>query len=611
MLSPVNLRIEDYALIGNTRTAALAGRDGSINWLCAPRFDSGACFASLLGGADNGFWRLAPSNSTFSSTRRYRQDTLILETEFKCGEGVVTVIDFMPIAARSGRVDLARVVRGTSGSVPMRSEAVFRFDYGRTIPWIRQSDGGLNAIAGPNAVSLSATVPTQADAGAILSEFTLAEGGTEVFLAAFYPSHENEPPRGDALAMLSETDQWWRAWSAQCSYRGRWREAVVRSAITLKALTYGPTGGIVAAPTTSLPEYIGGPRNWDYRYCWLRDATFTLYALLICGYVDEAKAWREWLLRAIAGRPSDLQIMYGLAGERDLPEFELPWLGGYADSKPIRIGNAAHQQFQLDVYGEVMDTLYVAAKYGLPPENEVWGIQSQLMDFIESAWKLPDEGIWEIRGERQHFTHSKVMAWVAADRAVKSISRYQFEGPVDRWKAIRDDIRREVLTRGYDAKRNTFVQHYDSAALDASLLMIPLVGFLPARDPRVIGTADAIQRELVKDGLVMRYATATGVDGLPPGEGAFLPCTFWLADNLALQGRYEEAKDLFERLLSLCNDLGLLSEEYDPVQRRQTGNFPQAFTHVCLINTAHNLTLAEGPALHRCEEPLAAGTPNP
>jgi GH15 family glucan-1,4-alpha-glucosidase len=595
----MSLRIEDYAIIGDTHTAALAGRDGSIDWLCAPRFDSGACFAALLGGANNGFWRLAPSGGGSVSSRRYRKDSLILENVFATPSGNVTVIDFMPMSDRTGRVAVVRIVKGTSGSVQMRSEAVFRFDYGRTVPWIRQGQDAFNAIAGPNAVTLHSTVPVQPQDAAFRAEFTIAAGATEIFIAEFYPSHEQPPQPRDGLAMLQATEQWWNAWAAQCKCEGPWRDAVVRSLITLKALTYQPTAGIVAAPTTSLPESLGGSRNWDYRYCWLRDSTFTLYAFLLCGYADEAKEWREWLLRAIAGRPQDMQIMYGLAGERDLPEFEVPWLGGYANSKPVRIGNAAHQQFQLDVYGEVMDTLYVAGKYGVPPDDDVWVMQAQLMDFIESAWQHPDEGIWEIRGERQHFTHSKVMAWVAADRAVKSIARYKLEGPTEKWAALRDQIHREVCARGFDTKRNSFVQHYDTDALDASSLIIPMVGFLPAHDPRVRGTVEAIQRELMQDGLVARYATQTGVDGLPPGEGAFLPCSFWLADNLAMQGRHAEARELFERLLQLRNDVGLLSEEYDPVQRRQTGNFPQALTHVCLINTAHNLMLGEGPAVQR------------
>ena len=604
----MSLRIEDYAIIGDTHTAALAGSDGSIDWLCAPRFDSGACFAKLLGNANSGFWRLAPAGGGAVSSRRYRKDTLILESDFVTASGSVTVIDFMPMAERTGRVAVVRIVKGTSGSVQMRSEAVFRFDYGRTVPWIRQGQGGFNAIAGPNAVTLHSTVPVQPEDATFRAEFTIAAGATEVFIAEFYPSHEKAPEPRDGLAMLQATEQWWRAWAARCQCEGPWRDAVVRSLITLKALTYQPTAGIVAAPTTSLPESLGGSRNWDYRYCWLRDSTFTLYAFLLCGYADEAKEWREWLLRAIAGRPQDMQIMYGLAGERDLPEFEVPWLGGYADSKPVRIGNAAHQQFQLDVYGEVMDTLYVAGKYGVPPDADVWVMQAQLMDFIESAWQHPDEGIWEIRGERQHFTHSKVMAWVAADRAVKSISRYKLEGPTEKWTALRDQIHREVCTRGFDTKRNSFVQHYDTDALDASSLIIPMVGFLPAHDARVRGTVEAIQRELMHDGLVLRYATQTGVDGLPPGEGAFLPCSFWLADNLSMQGRHSEARDLFEKLLQLRSDVGLLSEEYDPVQRRQTGNFPQALTHVCLVNTAHNLMLGEGPAVQRAGHNQSSGS---
>ncbi|HUN59339.1 MAG TPA: glycoside hydrolase family 15 protein [Candidatus Binataceae bacterium] len=597
----MSLYIEDYAIIGDTCTAALVGHDGSIDWLCAPRFDSGACFAALLGGANNGFWRLAPAGGEVKSQRHYRQDTLVLETDFATATGSVRVIDFMPTSDRTGRVAVVRIVKGISGAVPMRSEAVFRFDYGRTVPWIRQRENGFNAVAGPNAVTLQSTVPMHPENGAFCSDFTISGGATEVFAAEFYPSHEHEPGACDGLAMLSITEQWWRAWAARCRWEGEWRDAVVRSAITLKALTYRPTAGIVAAATTSLPENLGGSRNWDYRYCWLRDSTFTLYALLLCGYADEAKEWREWLLRAIAGRPQDMQIMYGIAGERDLPEFEVPWLSGYGNSKPVRIGNAAHQQFQLDVYGEVMDTLYVAGKYGVPSDNDVWRMQTQLMEFIESAWQHPDEGIWEIRGERQHFTHSKVMAWVAADRAIKSIKRYRLGGPIAKWTAMRDQIHREVCERGFDRQRNSFVQHYDTTALDASLLMIPLVGFLPAHDARVRGTVDAIRRELMKDGLVERYATETGVDGLPPGEGAFLPCSFWLADNLTVLGHYDEARELFERLLALRNDLGLLAEEYDPVKQRLTGNFPQALTHVCLINTAHNLMLGAGPALQRAD----------
>jgi GH15 family glucan-1,4-alpha-glucosidase len=597
----MSLRIEDYAIIGDTCTAALVGRDGSIDWLCAPRFDSGACFAALLGKENNGFWRLSPADGQVRSQRRYRQDTLILETDFATATGNAIVTDFMPMSDRSGHVAVVRIVKGTGGTVSMRSDAVFRFDYGRTVPWIRQREDGLHAIAGPNAMTLHSTVPLRPDDGAFRAEFTISEGATAVFVAEFYPSYEPEPAPRDGLVMLSNTEQWWRAWAAKCGWTGQWREPVVRSAITLKALTYHPTAGIVAAPTASLPEGLGGSRNWDYRYCWLRDSTFTLYALLLCGYAEEAKAWREWLLRAIAGRPQDMQIMYGVAGERDLPEFEVPWLAGYENSKPVRIGNAAHQQFQLDVYGEVMDTLYVAGKYAVASDNDVWQMQVQLMEFVESAWQHPDEGIWEIRGQRQHFTHSKVMAWVAADRAIKSIRRYKLDGPIAKWTALRDQIHREVCARGFDSKRNRFVQHYDSTALDASLLMIPLVGFLPARDARVRGTVEAIQRELMKDGLVERYATETNVDGLPPGEGAFLPCSFWLADNLSVLGRHDEALELFERLLGLRNDLGLLAEEYDLSNRRQIGNFHQALTHVCLINTAHNLMLSAGPAVQRAD----------
>jgi GH15 family glucan-1,4-alpha-glucosidase len=597
----MSLRIEDYAIIGDTRTAALVGKGGSIDWLCVPRFDSDACFAALLGSEENGFWRLAPSNLQGTSRRRYRAETLILETEYESATGSATVIDFMPVIEQSVRTALIRIVKGTGGSVSFRSNALFRFSYGRTFPWIRERDDHFHVVAGPHAVALHSSVPMRIEEGGLSAEFAVHEGDTKIFVAAFCPSYAQEHEPLDGFGLLEKTERWWSDWASQCKWEGPWRDAVVRSAITLKALTCSPTAGIVAAPTSSLPEFLGGRRNWDYRYCWLRDSTFTLYALLLCGYHEEATKWREWLLRAIAGRPEDMQIMYGLAGERDLPEFEVPWLKGYADSAPVRIGNAAHQQFQLDVYGEVMDTLYVSGKYGVPPDADVWQVQGRLMDFIESAWKQPDEGIWEIRGERRHFTHSKVMAWVAADRAVKSIKRYKLDGPEDKWIALRDSIHREVCDRGFSAKRNSFVQHYDTEALDASLLIIPMVGFLPAKDPRVRGTVDAIQRELVKDGLVARYLTESGVDGLPPGEGTFLPCSFWLADNLSMIGRNPEARELFERLLQLRNDVGLLSEEYDPAEQRLVGNFPQALTHVCLINTAHNLMLHDGPAVSRAD----------
>ena len=593
--------IEDYALIGNLRTAALVDRTGSIDWLCVPRFDSGACFASILGDKTNGRWLLAPQGGVKQVRRKYRDDTLLLETEFETESGVATVIDFMPVAERPEQVDVIRIVKGIRGQVPMRTEVIIRFDYGHTLPWVRKRDYGISAVSGPIAIAFRTEVPLRSEDYTTVGEFSIAEGQSVTFRMTGYPSHEGEPGDADPLGMLSATEQGWRDWAGRCSSQGEWRDTVVRSLITLKALTYTPTGGIIAAPTTSLPEALGGPRNWDYRFCWLRDSTFTLYALLISGYIDEARAWREWLLRAIAGHPQDTQIMYGVAGERMLTELELPWLTGYEKSAPVRIGNAAHEQFQLDVYGEVIDTLHVARKYKLERNPDAWRLQTALMDFLESGWKLPDEGIWEVRGPRRDFTHSKVMAWVAVDRSIKEIRKGFGDGPLDRWVALRDEIHRDVCTRGFDVERNSFVQYYGSKSLDASLLMIPLVGFLPAKDPRVVSTVRAIERELIYRGLVLRYPTETGVDGLPPGEGAFLPCTFWLADNFALAGRQREARELFVRLLDLRNDVGLLSEEYDPVLRRQLGNFPQAFTHVSLVNTAHNLVQVAGPAAHRSE----------
>jgi GH15 family glucan-1,4-alpha-glucosidase len=595
-------RIEDYALIGNTHTAALVGRDGSIDWLCMPRFDSGACFAALLGGPENGRWLMAPEGETIAVRRRYRDSTLILETEFETKDGVAAVVDFMPIAEHRDRVDLIRIVRGVRGHVRMHTELALRFDYGRTIPWVTSHDFGLRAVAGPNAVRIRTSARLHGKDFTTVGSFSVAEGQSIPFSLTWYPSNENEPGTRHPLRMLTETEKYWQEWSAKYTEQGPWHEAVLRSLITLKALTHRRTGGMVAAPTTSLPESIGGERNWDYRYCWLRDATLTLYALLISGYTQEAIEWREWLVRAVAGHPQDTRIMYGLSGERLLQEFELPWLPGYENSSPVRVGNGAHDQLQLDVYGEVMDSMHVAMKYGIAPQDDSWRVQVALMDFLETGWRQPDSGIWEVRGPRRDFTHSKVMAWVAADRAVKAVERFKAEGPVEKWRAMREEIHRDVCTRGFNTERNAFVQYYGSKALDASLLMIPLVGFLPANDPRVIGTVAAIQRELVHDGLVSRYQTETGVDGLPPGEGAFLACTFWLVDNLALTGRYSEAREIFEQLLSLGNDLGLLSEEYDPVLKRQVGNFPQAFTHVCLVNSAHNLTLAEqAPATHRAK----------
>ena len=529
----MSLRIEGYALIGNMHTAALVGIDGSLDWLCLPRFDSPACFAALLGGPQNGRWLIAPRQEQHGVRRRYRDDTLILETEFRCAGGTAVLIDFMPVAERTGRVDVVRVIEGRAGRVPMRSELILRFDYGSTLPWVTQRKDGLRAIAGPDAIRLRSPIKLRGKDFSTVSEFEVSAGESVAFVMTRYASHLDEPRGRDPAEMLSETERWWEKWSARCTYRGEWREAVLRSLITLKALTYRPTGAIVAAPTSSLPEKIGGVRNWDYRYCWVRDATFTLYALLIAGYTEEARAWRQWLLRAAACHPKELRIMYGLAGERRLNESEIDWLAGYENSRPVRIGNAAHQQFQLDVYGEMVDALHVARRYGMRYDDDAWRMQRGLIDFLESAWERPDDGIWEMRGPRRPFVHSRMMAWVAVDRAIKEVERRGVKGPVDRWRALRTRIHDDVCRNGFNSMRGAFVQSYGADALDASLLMMPLVGFLPATDPRVVGTVEAIQRELMTDGLVRRYSE--GVDGLPPGEGAFLPCTFWLVDCLRVE----------------------------------------------------------------------------
>lgn len=592
-------RIEDYALIGDMQTAALVGLDGSIDWLCMPQFDSRACFSALLGTRDHGHWQIAPREPVLSVRRRYRGHTLVLETEFTTANGVVRVVDCMP--RRDQLPDIVRLVEGVSGVVPMRAELVIRFDYGSVLPWVRTIDGVLRAVGGPDAMSFWSPVPTEGVDLTTQSEFLVRAGEQLPFVLMWHPSHVTTPPPIDGIEAIRETEAWWQEWSDRCTYQGPWREEVVRSAITLKALTFAPTGGIVAAVTTSLPEQLGGPRNWDYRYCWLRDATFSLYSLLICGYVEEAAAWRNWLLRAVAGDPSTLQIMYGVCGDRRLPEMELPWLPGYEGSTPVRIGNGAYNQRQLDVFGEVMDALHVARRSGLAPDADAWHLQRQLLTFLELVWEQPDEGIWEVRGPQRHFTHSKVMAWVAFDRGIKAIEEYDFDGPIDRWRGHRDRLHEEICARAYDPHRNTFTQYYGSQELDASLLMIPLVGFIPADDPRMIGTVEAIERDLMVNGFVLRYATSeTGeVDGLPGGEGAFLACSFWLADNYVLQGRHDEAEALFGRLLAVANDVGLMAEEYDPVARRLLGNFPQAFSHVSLINTARNLARAKGPAEDR------------
>jgi GH15 family glucan-1,4-alpha-glucosidase len=593
----MTLRIEDYALIGDCEGAALVGCDGSIDWLAVPRFDAGACFAALLGTNDHGRWSLAPAKNSRPIGRRYRDSTMVLETDLSGEGGRVRIIDFMPPA--DGRADVVRIVEGLEGEVRMRMELVIRFDYGSIVPWVRSIERGISAIAGPDALLLDADAPLHGENLRTVAEFSLRSGERRSFVLTWFHSATEPPPRISAEAALSDTEKFWRDWSERSKCEGPYQGAVARSLLTLKALTYAPTGGIVAAPTTSLPEAIGGERNWDYRCCWLRDATFVLYALLISGYGDEASAWRRWLVRAVAGSPSELRILYGLGGERRLPELTLPWLPGYEGSAPVRTGNAASEQHQLDVYGEVADAFHLARRHGLPLDENAWRIEQALLGFLERDWQNPDEGIWEIRGPRQQFTHSKVMAWVAVDRAIKAVERFGCDGPVEKWRTLREAIHRDVCERGFDARAGAFTQAYGSKHLDASLLMMPLVGFLPCDDPRVRGTIDAIGRHLSHEGFILRYDTGTGVDGLAPGEGVFLTCSFWMVDNLALQGRREEAKALFERLLSIRNDVGLLAEEYDPVNRRMLGNFPQAFSHVGLINSAHNLTRRGGPAEDR------------
>ena len=586
-------RIEDYGLIGDLQTAALVSRHGCIDWLCFPRFDSGACFAALLGDEENGRWSLRPASDITSAQRRYRGDTLVLETELACDEGVVRLIDFMP--PRGEAPDVVRIVEGVEGTVPMKMRMSIRFDYGSIVPWVRRKDEGLHAVAGPDALLLATPIDLVGRNLHTEAEFDVAPGDRVPFVLTWYPSNRPSPERVDAEQALVDTESFWREWVTDCVHVGRFREPLVRSLVTLKALTYAPTGGIVAAATTSLPEALGGVRNWDYRYCWLRDATLTLLALVRAGYDGEARAWRDWLLRAIAGRPGEVQIMYGIAGERRLTEVELEWLPGYERSTPVRIGNAASQQRQLDVYGEVLDALYHARLSGLEPSKDAWALIRKLLQWLEKGWREPDEGIWEVRGPRRHFTHSKVMAWVAFDRAVRMIEEDGLGGPVDRWRALREEIHDEVCREGLSEKLGAFTQSYGLDRLDASLLMIPLVGFLPADDERVVATVAAIERELVEDGLVTRYRADeenTDVDGLPPGEATFLPCSFWLVQVYALQGRLDEAEKLFERLIGLRNDLGLLSEEYDVKAERLVGNFPQAFTHLTLVDAA--LTLDEG-----------------
>ncbi|MEU4067101.1 glycoside hydrolase family 15 protein [Streptomyces wedmorensis] len=588
-------RIDDYALIGDLQTAALVGRDGSVDWLCLPRFDSAACFAAILGDENNGHWRIAPKGATTCASRGYAEDSLVLETYWETRTGTVRVVDFMPQRDRSP--DLMRIVEGISGSVEMSAVLRLRFDYGSIVPWVRRADDHRVAIAGPDSVWLRSEphVKTWGQQFSTCSSFTVDAGERVAFVLTWHPSHEPRPALVDPYEALEQTLADWREWSARCTYEGPHRDAVVRSLITLKALTYAPTGGIMAAPTTSLPEELGGVRNWDYRSCWLRDSSLTLGALLAAGYVEEAAAWRDWLLRSVAGDPADLQIMYGPAGERRLPETGLPWLRGYADSAPVRTGNAAVDQFQLDVYGEVMDSLHRAREAGIPPERHAWNLQLSLLGFLESTWREPDEGLWEVRGPRRHFTHSKVMAWVAADRAVRTLeSDPSLPGDAARWRAMRDEIHAQVCARAYDPVRNTFTQSYGSRELDAATLLIPRVGFLPPDDPRVVGTVDAVRAELTQDGFVRRYSVDSGaVDGLPGQEGTFLVCSFWLADALRMTGRADEARELFDRLVGLTSDVGLLAEEYDPATGRQLGNFPQAFSHIGLVGTAFALAAAE------------------
>ncbi|WP_442894410.1 glycoside hydrolase family 15 protein [Bradyrhizobium sp. AZCC 1708] len=588
-------RIEDYALIGDCRTAALVAADGSIDWLCLPRFDSDSCFATLLGMKDNGYWLVAPK--AFRSTaRRYRPGSLILETEFTAEQGRVRVTDFMPYGAQHSAI--VRIVEGVAGSVDMRSELKVRFDYGITVPWVNRTEKGtLSFVAGASLLGLLADVPVRGEDMTSVSDFTISSGERKTFVLSHRVSYEHTRlSKPDALQLLAHTEEFWRAWSGRCAAAGPYSNHVIRSLITLKALTFDPSGGIVAAATTSLPEHLGGRRNWDYRFCWVRDATLTLQTLMGAGYYDEARAWRNWLIRAVAGSPKQLQIMYGVTGERRLTEWEVDWLEGYEHSKPVRIGNAAHTQLQLDVYGELMDALYQARRGGLREHKRAWAIQCTLLTHLKDIWTKPDEGIWEVRGSRKHFTYSKIMTWVAFDRAIKSAEEFGMEGPVDDWRAIRREIHADVCRRGYDRDRRTFVQVYDEPQLDASLLLIPAVGFLPPDDERVVSTVEAIERELMVDGFVKRYDTGATDDGMPPGEGMFLACSFWLADAYHMIGRDADSKELFERLLSLCNSVGLLSEEYDVARKRQVGNFPQAFSHIALVNTAHNLTHRDKPS---------------
>ena len=580
--------LEDYALLGDRRTAALVSRAGSVDWWCVPRFDGPACFAALLGTPEHGRFLLAPVDPTVTTTRRYRPGTLVLETEHATATGRVRVIDCLALG--TSRPQLVRVVEGLDGHVEMHLELIVRFDFGAIVPWVRRIDDAWRAVAGPDGLELQTPVHTRGYEQTTVASFTVAAGEVVPFVLGWFPSHEPRTIDVDAGHQIDHTTDEWSRWSAHCTYGGEWREAVLRSLLTLDALTYAPTGGIVAAPTTSLPEVLGGSRNWDYRFCWVRDATLTLEALLIGGFRHEALRWREWLLRAAAGDPTRLQTMYGVAGERRLTELELDWLPGYADSRPVRTGNAAHDQLQLDTYGELMDVTWQSARAEHMPSENSWSLARLLLDVLEQRWREPDEGIWEVRGPRRHFAHSKVMCWVAFDRAVLMAEHLDYEGPADRWRAARDEIHAEVCARAFNPNVGAFVQSYDTDALDASVLLIPLVGFLPGDDPRVVSTIDVIQRDLTRDGLVMRYdPRVAAVDGIGEHEGVFLPCSFWLVEALALAGRRDDALALFERLLGLGNDLGLYAEEYEPEQQRFLGNFPQAFTHLALVGAAHTL----------------------
>jgi GH15 family glucan-1,4-alpha-glucosidase len=581
-------KIEDYALLGDLHTAALVSTTGSVDWLCLPRFDSPAAFAALLHNDEAGHWTLAPAGASTCTTRRYAGNTLVLQTDWVTAAGAVRIIDFMP--PRAGTPHLIRIAVGLDGEVAMRSRLRLRFDYGREVPWIRRVGSEVHAIAGPNRVRLTAAVPMRGEDWETIADFTVRKGDRVSFVMSWAPSHEPEMPHVDPERALSATEEFWTEWSGRAAYQsGPYRDAVDRSLITLKALTYEPTGGIVAAATTSLPEELGGVRNWDYRYCWLRDATYTLQALLAAGFRSEAGAWRDWLLRSIAGQPEMLQILYSIDGARRLPEVELPWLSGYEGSSPVRTGNAASGQLQLDVWGETLDALFLARQAGLPADRDAWALQVALMNYLESTWHEPDNGLWEVRGDRRHFTHSKVMAWAAADRMARSVRTHGLPGPAPRWEQLRDQIHHDVVTHAFDAERHTFTQAYGSAALDASLLLIPRVGFLPATDPRVLGTIAAVRRELSDGGLVKRYQTTETDDGVKGSEGLFIACSFWLVDALHASGQRQDATDLFERLLLLRNDVGLLSEEWDPAAQRQLGNTPQAFSHFALVVSALQL----------------------